>query len=124
MSSNNSHIGSTFESWLDETGLREEVTAAAIKSVIAEQIAVAMKERGLTKSRMAALMHTSRAQLDHLLDPTSGSVTLETLLSAAKAVGRELRIELHRAERDDDLRSRSDRGGRGLEPATVSPSRL
>src|SRR5271166_2145221 len=58
---NNPHIGSTFESWLDEQGIREEVTAAAVKSVIAEQIAAAMKERGLTKSRMAELMHTSRA---------------------------------------------------------------
>jgi antitoxin HicB len=77
---------------LTETRLREEVTAAAIKSLIAEQIAAAMNKRGLTKSRMAALMHTSRAQLDRLLDPTSGSVTLETLVSAAKAVGRELRL--------------------------------
>jgi len=95
MNLKNPHIGSTFESWLDTTGLRAEVTAAAIKSVIAEQIAAAMKERGLTKSCMAALMHTSRAQLDRLLDPTGGSVTLETLMSAAKAVGRELRLELH-----------------------------
>lgn len=91
----NPHIGSTFESWLDEKGIREEVTASAIKSVIAEQIAVAMKERGLTKSRMAELMQTSRAQLDRLLDPTNGSATLETLMRAAKVVGRELRFELH-----------------------------
>ena len=34
----NSHIGSTFESWLDETGLREEVTISAIKSVLARQL--------------------------------------------------------------------------------------
>ena len=94
MTNKNPHIGSTFESWLDEKGLREDVTAAAVKSVIAEQIAAAMKERGLTKSRMAALMHTSRAQLDRLLDPSSGSVTLETLMTAARAVGRELRLEL------------------------------
>ncbi len=94
MTNKNPHIGSTFESWLDEKGLREDVTAAAIKSVIADQIAAAMKERGLTKSRMAAMMHTSRAQLDRLLDPTSGSVTLETLMTAARAVGRELRLEL------------------------------
>ena len=94
MTNKNPHIGSTFESWLDEKGLREEVTAAAVKSVIAEQIAAAMKERGLTKSRMAALMHTSRAQLDRLLDPSSGGVTLETLMTAARAVGRELRLEL------------------------------
>ena len=94
MTNKNPHIGSTFESWLDEKGLREEATAAALKSVIAEQIAAAMKERGLTKSRMAELMHTSRAQLDRLLDPSSGSVTLETLMTAARAVGRELRLEL------------------------------
>ena len=94
MTNKNPHIGSTFESWLDEKGIREDVTAAAVKSVIADQIAAAMKERGLTKSRMAAMMHTSRAQLDRLLDPSGGSVTLETLMTAARAVGRELRLEL------------------------------
>ena len=94
MTNKNPRIGSTFESWLDENGIREDVTAAAAKSVIADQIAAAMKERGLTKSRMAAMMHTSRAQLDRLLDPSSGSVTLETLMTAARAVGRELRLEL------------------------------
>jgi len=94
MTNKNPHIGSTFESWLDQNGIREDVTAAAVKSVIADQIAAAMKERGLTKSRMAAMMHTSRAQLDRLLDPSSGSVTLETLMTAARAVGRELRLEL------------------------------
>ena len=90
----NPHIGSSFESWLDEEGIREEVTAAALKSVIADQLAAAMKERGLTKARMAELMHTSRAQLDRLLDPDNGSATLETLMRAAKAVGRELHLEL------------------------------
>lgn len=94
MTNENPHIGSTFESWLDERGIREDATAAAVKSIIADQIAAAMKERGLTKSRMAAIMHTSRAQLDRLLDPSSGSVTLETLMTAARAVGRELRLEL------------------------------
>lgn len=31
MANKNPHIGSTFESWLDEEGIREEVTAAAIE---------------------------------------------------------------------------------------------
>jgi antitoxin HicB len=94
MTKRNPHLGSTFESWLDEKGIREEATAAAIKSVIAEQIAAAMKEQGLTKTRMAELMHTSRAQLDRLLDPANNSATLETLMRAAKVIGRELRLEL------------------------------
>jgi hypothetical protein len=37
MAKKNPHIGSSFESWLDEAGIREEVTASAIKAVIARQ---------------------------------------------------------------------------------------
>ena len=90
----NPHLGSSFESWLDENCIREEVTAAAIKSVISEQLAEAMKEQGITKSAMAERMKTSRRQLDRLLDPATPSVTLETLRRAANAVGRTLRVEL------------------------------
>lgn len=88
------HQGSTFESWLDEEGIREEVTNAAIKAVIALQLAEAMKASGMTKVAMAREMKTSRAQLDRLLDPDNGNVTLDTLQRAAKIVGRELRLEL------------------------------
>jgi DNA-binding Xre family transcriptional regulator len=94
MTRENPHLGSTFESWLDEQGIREEVTAAAIKAVISLQLAEAMKQRGISKTMMAAQVHTSRAQLDRLLDPDNGSVTLETLQRAARVVGRELRLEL------------------------------
>ena len=94
MTKKNPHIGSTFESWLDAEGIRQDVTGAAIKAVIAHQLAEAMKHRGITKSAMAEQMRTSRAQLDRLLDPDNGSVTLETLQRAAKILGRELRLEL------------------------------
>lgn len=90
----NPHIGSSFESWLDEAGIREEVTISAIKAVIARQLAAEMKKKKLTKQRMAKLMKTSRAQLDRLLDPESGNSTIETLQRAARIVGRELRMEL------------------------------
>ena len=94
MKKKNPHIGSTFESWLEEEGIREEVTAAAIKAVLAYQLEEAMKKQGLTKKRMAELMQTSRAQLDRVLDPENGSATIESLQRAAKVVGRKLRIEL------------------------------
>lgn len=90
----NPNVGSTFESWLDEQGLREEVTAAAIKEVIAAQLAAEMKKKGITKARMAEMMETSRAQIDRLLDPKNNSATLETLMRAAKVLGRQLRLEL------------------------------
>ena len=88
------YFGSSFESWLDEVGIRFEVTAAAIKSVIARQLAEEMKKKRITKKRMAELMKTSRAQLDRLLDPDNGATTIESLQRAASIVGRKLRLEL------------------------------
>jgi antitoxin HicB len=43
------NIGSTFDSWLREEGLYEKVSAAAIKRVVARQVAAAMQQKGLTK---------------------------------------------------------------------------
>ncbi len=90
----NSHRGSSFENWLDDQGIREEVTSAAVKEVIAEQLAAEMKSKGISKTRMAEMMQTSRAQIDRLLDPKNESATLETLMRAAKMVGRHLKLEL------------------------------
>ena len=87
-------IGSSFDDFLKEDGIYEEVTARAIKRVIARQLDALMEDQGLTKSALARRMKTSRAQLDRVLDPENGSVTLDTLSRAAKAVGRQLRMEL------------------------------
>jgi DNA-binding Xre family transcriptional regulator len=87
-------IGFSFDDFLREDGIYEEVTARAIKRVIARQLGVLMQEQGLTKSELAKRMETSRAQLDRLLDPENESVTLGTLTRAAHAVGRNLRMEL------------------------------
>jgi len=94
MTAKNPHVGSSFEDWLDAHDLREEVMAAAVKEVIAAQLAEEMKRQGVTKTRMAEMMRTSRAQIDRLLDPKNGGATLETLMRAAKVLGRELRLEL------------------------------
>ena len=87
-------IGSSFDEFLKEEGIYEEVTARAIKRVIARQLDALMQDQGLTKSTLAKRMKTSRAQLDRLLDPDNESVTLDTLTRAAQAVGRQLRMEL------------------------------
>jgi antitoxin HicB len=94
MAKKNPHIGSSLKCWLDQEGIREEVTSAAVKAVIALQLASEMKKKKITKQRMATLMKTSRAQVDRLLDPNNGSATIESLQRAAKIVGRELRMQL------------------------------
>ena len=88
------HVGSSLDSWLREEGIYEEVTAGAVKRVLARQVEAAMKEKRFSKAEMARRMRTSRAALDRLLDPDYEAVTLSTLRKAATAVGRRLRLEL------------------------------
>ena len=90
----NGRIGSSLDDALIEDGLYEEVTARAIKRVIARQLDALMEDQKLTKAELARRMKTSRAQLDRLLDPENDSVTLGTLARAARAVGRNVRMEL------------------------------
>jgi len=87
-------IGSTFDDFLRDEGTYEATQAVAIKRVLAWQIEKTMKKQRLTRAEMARRMDTSRSQLDRLLDPGRNSVTLETLTRAARAVGRQLKIEL------------------------------
>ena len=89
-----SKIGSSFESFLKDEGVLEETTARAIKRVIAFQLVSAMKKKRLTKNALAKRMSTSRSQLDRILDPNNEGVSLQALANAAKAVGRQLHLEL------------------------------
>ena len=88
------HTGSTFESFLEEEGILDEVDAVAIKRVLAWQLSEAMKAGNLTKKAMAERMGPSRSQLDRLLDPENSAVHLQTITKAARAVGKRLRIEM------------------------------
>jgi len=88
------NIGSSFDSWLREEGIYEEVSATAIKRVLSRQLEAAMEEKGFSKAEMARRMHTSRAALDRLLDPENDSVTLNTLQKAATVIGRAVRLVL------------------------------
>ena len=86
--------GSTFDSFLEQEGIREEVEAVAIKRVLAWQLEQAMLEQQKTKQAMARQLHTSRSQLDRLLDPRNVSVTLDTITRAAKALGKRVIIRV------------------------------
>ncbi len=91
---NPKRLGSSFEDWLAAEGILKDSTNTAIKSVLAWQLSQEMKKKKITNLKMAEEMNTSRTQIDRILDPKAGSVTLETLQRAAKIVGRELRVEL------------------------------
>ena len=67
--------------------------ALAVKEVVVWQLTEAMEKQHLTKTQLAAMLKTSRSQVDRLLDPTR-DVTLSTLQRAAALVGRKVQIEL------------------------------
>jgi DNA-binding Xre family transcriptional regulator len=90
---NKKNIGSNFDDFLKEEKIYEQVQAAAIKRVVAYQIAEEMKKKKITKTEMASRMKTSRAALERLLDPENASITLFTLERAASALGKTLRVE-------------------------------
>ncbi|KXJ58722.1 MAG: Fis family transcriptional regulator [Thalassospira sp. Nap_22] len=90
----NKHIGSSFDDFLEEDGIREEVENEAVKRVLAWQLRQEMEKQNISKTMMARKMKTSRAQLDRLLDGSNDKVQLETIKRGAEAVGRKLRLEL------------------------------
>jgi antitoxin HicB len=86
-------IGSSIDDFLKEEGIFEEAQSQAIKEVVAWQLASAMKQKKLSKKNMAALLKTSRTQVDRLLD-AKNDITLSSLQRAAAIVGRRVLIEL------------------------------
>jgi len=87
------HMGSSIDEFLKAEGIFEEAQAEAIKEVVAWQLAEAMKQQKISKNKMAALLKTSRTQVDRLLDPKN-DITLGSLQRAAAMVGRRVSIEL------------------------------
>jgi len=87
------HMGSSIDDFLKQEGIFEESQAQAVKEVDAWQLAEAMKEKGISKNKMAALLKTSRTQVDRLLS-AKDDITLSSLQRAAAMVGRRVTIEL------------------------------
>jgi len=87
------HMGSSVDDFLKEEGVFEEAQTQAVKEVVAWQLAEAMRNKRISKNKMAMLLNTSRTQVDRLLD-ANDDITLSSLQRAAAIVGRRVVIEL------------------------------
>jgi antitoxin HicB len=90
----NTNKRTTLNELLVEDGIFDELNAIVTKERLVWLLEKEMKRKKFSKVKMAEAMNTSRAQLDRLLDPKSGNVTLATMQKAANAVGKSLRVEL------------------------------
>ena len=90
----NKTLGSSFNDFLEEEGIAEEVESGAVKKFIAYQLQEAIASENISKTQLAARLHTSRAAIDRLLDPDNDSVTIQTLKRVAAVLGKKLKMEL------------------------------
>jgi uncharacterized protein (DUF4415 family)/predicted XRE-type DNA-binding protein len=56
----------------------EEATEHAIRAVVASQLKAMMEQQHLTNAALAKLLHTSRSQIERVLDPNNDDVTVAT----------------------------------------------
>ena len=87
------HMGSSVDDFLKDEGIFAVAQALAVKEVVAWQLAKAMKKKKISKNKMAALLNTSRTQVDRILNGRD-DITLSSLQRAAAAVGRRVSIKL------------------------------
>jgi len=88
------NLGSSFDDFLKEEGIFEECHATALKRVLSFSIKEAMERMEISKTALAEQMGTSRSALDRLLDPNNPSVTLDTIVRAAKATGQHVELRI------------------------------
>ena len=68
--------------------------AVATQRVLARELKQAMRKQQKTKQAMARELHTSRSQLDRLLDPRNTAVSLDTITRAAKVLGKRVILRI------------------------------
>ncbi|MCZ4283143.1 helix-turn-helix transcriptional regulator [Kiloniella laminariae] len=90
----NIHRGSSFDDFLAEDGILEEVTELAAKRVIALSVARSMAEQKISKAELARRMNTSPNQVYRVLNETDTGISLHTIMQAAKATGSRVRITI------------------------------
>lgn len=88
------HVGQSFDDFLREEDIYEEVQLNALKKTLASQIKTMMNEQGIKKREMASRMNTSRSSLDRLLNEESCNVTISTISKAAMVLGKRIEFSL------------------------------
>ncbi len=91
---NNKHIGSSFDSFLDENNIRLEVEEIASCKFIALKLAEELEAQDISISEFARKMGTTRAVAKRILNPENKSLTFKTATKVAFALGKKFQVQL------------------------------
>lgn len=94
----NPHIGSDFDDFLAEEGIKAEVETLALKRVVSHQLQEIIEQEQMSKSELARLMKTNRTSVNRMLDPENPSLTVASLGKVAAALGRKLEFRFVRVK--------------------------
>lgn len=89
----NKHKGSSFEDFLEDEEMLEEIDTLATKQIISLKIAEMMEKKHISKSEMARRMHTQRTAVYNLLDPNK-DCKLTTIAKAARVLGKKIKLDI------------------------------
>lgn len=88
------YVGGSFDDFLKEEGIYEEVQATAQKRVLSWMLSQFIQQNKISKASLARKMNTSRTQVDRILDPDNTSITLQTIHRAAALMGKRATVVL------------------------------
>jgi len=97
------HLGSGFNDWLAEEGIRSEVEERSARRALSLQLAQAMEQQGLSQMELARRMKTSRAVVQRVLDCNNPGLTFKTAQKATAALGLQMIVRLEKLGRHREL---------------------
>ncbi len=90
----NKHIGSSFDSFLDDNDIRSDVEEMASCKFLALKLAEELDAQGMSVSEFARKMGSTRAVATRILNPNNTSLTFKTATKAASALGMKFQVQL------------------------------
>ena len=88
------HIGSSFDSFLDDNNIRSDVEELASCKFLAIKLSEELESKGMSIAEFARKMGTTRAVATRILNPKNTSLTFKTAARASSALGLRFEVQL------------------------------
>lgn len=88
------HIGSSFDSFLDDNNIRSDVEEIASCKFLAIKLSEELESKGMSIAEFARKMGTTRAVATRILNPKNTSLTFKTAARASSALGLRFEVQL------------------------------